>query len=63
MISTKPIKQLSEIVLPFRFTPTKTLEGNVNGKGFYFPANKSAIVNFSEYEILINAGFIDELKN
>ncbi|MBI5357051.1 hypothetical protein HZB78_05605 [Candidatus Collierbacteria bacterium] len=59
--SMKPVKPLSEIVLPYRFTPRTTIEGGVNGKRFYFPVGKEAIPTQGEYEALFTSSYKDQL--
>lgn len=59
--SMKPVKPLSEIVLPYHFIPRKTIEGGVNGKRFYFPLGKEAILTQGEYEAILTSSYKDQL--
>jgi hypothetical protein len=59
--STKPVKPLSEIVLPYKFTPRKTIEGGVNGKRFFFPIGQEATLTQGEYEALLASSYKDQL--
>lgn len=59
--SNKPVKPLSEIVLPYRFAPRTIIEGGVNGKRFYFPAGQEATLAQAEYEALLTSSYKDQL--
>lgn len=63
MKSTKRIKELSEIVLPFLLSPRTVIEGGINGKMFhYYPGFKYEITP-EIFECLWNGGFAYELEN
>ena len=57
MKSQKELKRLNEITLPFLLKPTKTIEGSVNGKKFYFERGKQYEITLAEFEVLYNAGY------
>ena len=62
MKSTKRVKPLSEIILPFQITFPITIEGGVNNKSFCFPANKEVILTYNEYECITNSDYKQYLK-
>lgn len=57
MKSTKRIKPLSEIILPYKTTFPVTIEGGVNDKMFCFPAKKEVVLTYNEYECITNSDF------
>lgn len=57
MKSVRPIKPLSEIILPFRITFPVTIEGSINGDNYVFPRNKEVVLNYAQYELLTNSSY------
>lgn len=57
MKSTKPVKDLSEISLPYTFTPRRTIDGMINGVLFCFPANQVATLDYPQYEVIRHSDY------
>jgi Mor family transcriptional regulator len=53
MRSTKKVKPLKELILPFTITPTRDIYGGVNGKQFYFPKGKESVMDYSQFEAVL----------
>lgn len=57
MKSSNPIKDLSEIVLPYQLTAPVTIEGSINTSSFFFPANKTVDLTYEQYEMLRHSSY------
>lgn len=62
MKSTKPVKNLDEILLPLIITPDENIEGGVNGRMFFFSAGKPSALTYSEYEALTQTPYAKYIK-
>lgn len=57
MKSTKQVKDLSEVSLPYLFCPPVTIEGSVNTTRFNFQANTESEVTYEVYEVLRHSDY------
>jgi len=55
------VKTIEELTLPYTFTPERTIEGSVNGVGYYFQAGKLATPTHSEYSVIKMSEYKGEL--
>ena len=56
----KRIKKLKELLLPFKFIPTKTIEGNINGDHFFFQIGQETELTFEQYQVILNSSYKDQ---
>jgi hypothetical protein len=59
--SIKRIKELSEILLPFKITFPVTIEGGVNQIHFFFPKGQEVELTYEQYECIRNSSFSEYL--
>lgn len=59
--SIRPVKSMEDILLPFKITFTRTIEGGVNNNAFRFPANQEVTISKQEYEAIAHSSYAEEL--
>lgn len=57
MKSTKRLKDLDEIVLPFKITFPVTVEGSINNENFLFPKGVEVTLTYPQYENLRHSSY------
>lgn len=60
--SKKRILELSEIVRPYVLTPSRDITGGVNRISYFFPRGKPSELTLSQYEVLVNSSYADQLS-
>ena len=58
-MSKKPLIPLSEVIKPFEFYADETIEGGINGKKFKLEKGKTYALSYAEFEVLLNAKYIE----
>ena len=61
MKSTKIVKDLNDIILPFTITFPVTIEGSINSDTYRFKANEEVTLTFAQYEVLRTTPYVKYL--
>lgn len=57
MRSSKQVKPVDNILIPYTFTPPVDIEGGVNGIYFRFPKGQVATLTPSQYEAILHSDY------
>ena len=55
--STRPIKRLEDVLLPFRIVFPETIEGSVNSHFFLFKKGERVTLSLREYETIAHSSY------
>jgi hypothetical protein len=61
--STRPVKTLQEILLPFTFNPKENIQISVNNSFWSYRKDKQYQLSFPEYEAIAHSSFAHVLEH